>query len=244
MRKLSVNVDHIATLRQARKETVPDPVHAAWLAELGGADGITVHLRTDRRHINERDLELLRKTIKTELNLEMSATKEMLDIAQRIKPDMVTLVPERPDELTTEGGLDVLKNFQRIKPIADQIKKAGVRLSFFIEINNKQVLAAKKLKADQIEINTNQYSRDIKNRSLIIKNIEKIAKYTRQNGLLVHCGHGIDYLNIIPILQIKEINGFSIGFSIIARAVMIGLKDAVSEIKNIIKDYRYTEENK
>ncbi|MBS4015726.1 MAG: pyridoxine 5'-phosphate synthase [Candidatus Latescibacteria bacterium] len=242
MRKLSVNIDHIATLRQARKEPVPDPVHAAFLVELGGADGITVHLRTDRRHINERDLELLRKTIKTELNLEMAATKEMLEIAQRVKPDVVTLVPERPDELTTEGGLDVVKNYQRIKPIAEQVKKAGIRLSFFIETDIKQVQTVKSLYADQIEINTNQYTKDIKNQSKIIKKIEKTARYAHQKGLLVHCGHGIDYWNIQPILQISEVSGFSIGFSIIARAVMIGLKQAVQDMKNIIRESNITEE--
>lgn len=242
MRRLSVNIDHIATLRQARKEQVPDPVHAAVLAEIGGADSITVHLRTDRRHIYERDLELLRKTIKTELNLEMAATKEMLDIALRIKPDMITLVPERVDELTTEGGLDVKKNLYRIKPIAEQIKKAGIRLSFFIETDNKQVMAVNNLKTDMIEINTNQYSQDKKNRSNIIEKIKATAEFAHRLGITVHCGHGIDYWNIIPILQIKEINGFSIGFSIIARAVLIGLKDAVGQMKRIITDFRTTEE--
>ena len=155
MRKLSVNIDHIATLREARKEAVPDPVHAAVFAELGGADGITIHLRSDHRHIKERDLELLRKTIKTELNLEMAATDEMLNVALKIKPDMVTLVPERPEELTTEGGLDIVKNYKRIKPIADKIIKTGISLSVFIETDKNQVITAKKLGAEQIEINTN-----------------------------------------------------------------------------------------
>lgn len=234
MRKLSVNIDHIATLREARKETVPDPVQAAVFAELGGADGITVHLRTDRRHIKERDLDLLRKTIKTELNLEMAATSEMLNVALKIKPDMVTLVPERPEELTTEGGLDVMKYYKIIKPIAEQITKAGITLSVFIETDKNQVNAAKKLGAKQIEINTNLYSKDSKNRVIILKKIETIAKYAKSQNLCVHCGHGIDYWNIEPILAIKEIDGFSIGFSIIARAVLVGLKEAVSEMKKII----------
>jgi pyridoxine 5-phosphate synthase len=234
MRKLSVNIDHIATLREARQEYVPDPVHAAVLAELGGADGITVHLRTDRRHIKERDLELLRKTIKTELNLEMAATDEMLKVALQIKPDMITLVPERPDELTTEGGLDVVKNYKRIKPVTERIKKAGICLSFFIETDKNQVSAVKELGAERIEINTNLYSKDIKNREKIIKKIEAVAQFGKSRGLRIHCGHGIDYWNIEPILQIKEIDGFSIGFSIIARAVFTGLKEAVAEMKKLI----------
>jgi pyridoxine 5-phosphate synthase len=234
MRKLSVNIDHIATLREARKESIPDPVQAAVFAELGGADGITVHLRTDRRHIKERDLDLLRKTIKTELNLEMAATSEMLNVALKIKPDMVTLVPERPEELTTEGGLDAVKYYKTIKPIAEKIIKAGIGLSFFIETDKNQVAAAKKLGAEQIEINTNTYCKDIKNRKSILRKIETISRYAKNQGLRVHCGHGIDYWNIEEILAIKEIGGFSIGFSIIARAVLVGLKEAVSEMKKII----------
>jgi len=231
MRKLSVNIDHIATLREARKENIPDPVQAAVFAELGGADGITIHLRSDRRHIKERDLELLRKTIKTELNLEMAATDAMLKIALKYKPDIITLVPERPDELTTEGGLDLAKNFKRVQPIAEIIRKTGISLSVFIEADKKQINAAKKLYASQIEINTNLYSKDIKNRSKILTQIESVAKYAKNQGLKIHCGHGIDYLNIEPILKIKEISGFSIGFSIIARAVFVGLKQAVADMK-------------
>lgn len=240
MRKLSVNIDHIATLRQARQESVPDPVQAAVLAELGGADGITVHLRSDRRHINERDLELLRKTIKTELNLEMAATKEMLSIALKIKPEIVTLVPERPNELTTQGGLDIAKHFNEIKPIAAQIKQADIKLSVFIDTDAIQVKFAKKLKADQIEINTSQYSKDIKNRRKNVASIKSTAELAQKQGMHVHCGHSIDYLNIEPILEIPQINGFSIGFSIVARSVLTGLKEAVADIKKIIN--RYTEE--
>jgi pyridoxine 5-phosphate synthase len=234
MKKISVNIDHIATLREARKESVPDPVQAAVFAELGGADGITIHLRSDRRHIKERDFELLRKTIKTELNLEMAATDEILKVALKVKPDMITLVPERPDELTTEGGLDLVKYYKRIKPIADKIRSAGIDLSCFIETDKNQVSTAKKLGAEQIEINTDLYSKDIKNRANILKKIETIAKFARNQGLRVHCGHGIDYWNIEPILGIKEIEGFSIGFSIIARAVLVGLKEAVTEMKRIL----------
>jgi pyridoxine 5-phosphate synthase len=235
MRKLSVNIDHIATLREARKESVPDPVQAAVFAELGGADGITIHLRSDRRHIKERDIKLLRETIKTELNLEMAATDEMLKIALQVKPDTITLVPERPEELTTEGGLDIKKYYKRIKPLADKITKAGISLSVFIEADKNQVITAKKLNAKQIEINTNLYSKDLKNRNSILRKIETIAKFAKSQGLCVHGGHGLDYWNIEPILKIKEIDGFSIGFSIIARAIYIGLKKAVSEMKKLIK---------
>ncbi|MEO0076620.1 MAG: pyridoxine 5'-phosphate synthase [candidate division WOR-3 bacterium] len=242
MKKLLVNIDHIATLREARKESFPDPVQAATLVELGGGDGITVHLRTDRRHINERDLELLRKTIKTELNLEMAATNEMLDIALNVRPDIITLVPEKPEELTTEGGLDLKKHFKTIKPIAEKIVSADILLSVFIEADKAQVLAAKKLGASLIEINTNQYSEKsrIKNRdaevqiNAILDRIASIAQFAKGQGLIVHCGHGLDYWNIEPILKINEIEGFSIGFSIVARAVLVGLKEAVSQMKMII----------
>lgn len=237
MRRLLVNIDHIATLRQARKETFPDPVQAAVLCELGGADGITVHLRQDRRHINDRDLELLRKTIKTELNLEMAATEEMLNIALSIKPDTVTLVPERPEEVTTEGGLDLIRNWNKIKPIASKIVRSGINLSFFIEAEIEQVKKAILLNANQIEINTNQYAKDKLNRLKILDKIESVAKFCKSHKINVHCGHSIDYQNIYPLLNIKEIGGFSIGFAIIARAVMVGLKEAVSEMKSIISRF-------
>ncbi|MCX8014907.1 MAG: pyridoxine 5'-phosphate synthase [candidate division WOR-3 bacterium] len=234
MRKLSVNIDHIATLRQARRESFPDPVQSAVLCELGGADGITVHLRQDRRHINDRDLELLRKTIKTELNLEMAPSTEMLNIALKVKPDTITLVPERAEEITTEGGLDIVHHRDKIKPIAQKIVRAGISLSFFIEAEIEQVKTAIALNADQIEINTNQYAKDKLNREKILTKIAEIAKLSKSHNINVHCGHSIDYQNIYPLLEIKEITGFSIGFAIIARAVMVGLKEAVSEMKSII----------
>ncbi|MDW7988255.1 MAG: pyridoxine 5'-phosphate synthase [candidate division WOR-3 bacterium] len=237
MKKLSVNIDHIATLRQARREEIPDPVHAAVLAELGGADGITVHLRKDRRHINERDLELLRKIVKTELNLEMAATSEMVKIALEIKPDIVTLVPERPEEVTTEGGLNIKRNYRVLEPIAQKIKSAGIRLSFFTEADQEQIAMAQKLGADLIEINTNLYSKEKKNPTNIISRISEHAQFAKELGLLVHCGHGINYQNIIPLLRINEISGFSIGFAIIARAVYVGLTKAVYEMKEIINRY-------
>lgn len=237
MKTLSVNVDHIATLREARKEVFPDPVHAAVLAELGGADGITCHLRGDRRHIKEEDVEKLKRVIHTELNLEMAATKEMVDIALRIKPHQVTLVPERPEEITTEGGLDLKKAFKDIKEAAKKLIDGGIRLSVFIEAEKESIALAKKLGAEVVELNTNLYSKEIEKRIEILKKLSTAAKYGVKQGLKVHAGHGIDYKNIIPLLSIEEITGFSIGFSIIARAVFTGIKEAVLEMKKIIETH-------
>jgi pyridoxine 5-phosphate synthase len=237
LKTLSVNIDHIATLRQARKESFPDPVQAAVLAELGGADGITVHLRLDRRHINERDVFLLKETIKTELNIEMAVTKEMTKIATEIKPATCTLVPERPEELTTQGGLDLTKNLNKIIPFAQKIKEAGIKLSVFIEPASEQIESALRLGADLIEINTDTYTKCFRQEEKRQKELEKIieaAQFAAREGLIVHAGHGLDYKNIIDILTIKEITGFSIGFAIIARAVLVGLQNAVLEMKRII----------
>jgi pyridoxine 5-phosphate synthase len=238
MRKLSVNIDHIATLREARKEDFPDPIQAAVLAELGGADGITVHLRGDRRHIKERDLTLLRQVIKTELNLEMASTPEMQKIALQVKPDIVTLVPERPDEITTEGGLDIIKHQKILAPVVLKLKKAGIKVSFFTEADPRQLKTAQELGAEIVEINTNLYSKARKNPELELKRIQESSTYASQLGFLVHCGHGINYQNIRPLLKIKEISGFSIGFAIVARAVLVGLKEAVREMKEIINQYK------
>ncbi len=234
MKKLSVNLDHIATLREARKENFPDPVQAAILCEIGGADGITVHLRQDRRHIKERDLELLRRTIKTELNLEMAPTKEMLNIALTYKPDWVTLVPESPEEVTTQGGLDLLKTYSVVKEVIDRLKDGGIKVSLFIEADKTQIEKAKELKAMAIEINTDLYTKDIKNRDKYLKEIKEASEYASSLSLLVRAGHGLNYHNIIPLLKIKEIEEFAIGFSIIARAVYVGLKEAVYEMKRLI----------
>jgi pyridoxine 5-phosphate synthase len=237
MRTLSVNIDHIATLRQARRETFPDPVQAAVMAELGGADGITVHLRHDRRHINERDVVLLVKTVKTGVNLEMAATAEMTKIALDTKPCQVSLVPEFPDEVTTQGGLDVAKNLAKLQPAAKKLKAAGIVLSAFVEPDEKQIAAASRLGCDMVEFNTDSYCRETASRVTITKEIAGAATFASSLGLKVHAGHGIDYRNIIPLLGIPEIEGFSIGFSIVARAVLTGLKEAVSEMKRIMEVY-------
>lgn len=237
MRTLSVNLDHVATLREARKEPFPDPVQVAVLAELGGADGITVHLRADRRHIKERDLMLLRQTIKTELNLEMAPTQEMVEIAAQVKPDLVTLVPEEPGELTTGGGLALAENIQKMKEVVEPLTAAGVRVSVFIEAEAAQIEAAHLLGVHQVELNTDRYAREPGERKRILAELERAAKLAQREGLIVHAGHGLNYQNIVPILSIKELSGFSIGFAIVARAVMVGMREAVAELKHLIEVY-------
>ncbi len=235
--ELSVNIDHIATLREARKENFPDPVYAAVLAELGGADGITIHLRMDQRHIKVRDLKLLKEIVKTELNLEMAATPTMLKTALEIKPDRVSLVPEQPGEITTQGGLNLLSSTKEISRTIKTLKKADMKISIFIDPILAQIKMASWLGADMIEINTARYA-TLKDRIKEASKIARVAKAARKIGLAVHAGHGIDYKNIIPLLKISEITGFSIGFSIIARSVFIGLPSAVREMKEIIARYR------
>ncbi len=232
--ELSVNIDHIATLREARKELFPDPVYAAVEAELGGADGITVHLRGDRRHIKERDLELLRQIIKTELNLEMAATQEMTEIALKIKPDRITLVPESPGEVTTQGGLDLLNIKENLKPYISKFQDNNIKIGIFLDPTPDQIKEAVRIGARYIEINTNEFSKNPKSKDELIR-IARVAKAARREGLIVHAGHGIDYKNIKALLSLSEITSYSIGFAIIARAVFVGLRQAVREMVNIIK---------
>lgn len=238
MAGLMVNVDHVATVRQARGGSEPDPVIAAALAELAGCDGIIVHLREDRRHIQDRDLELLKKTVKTKLNLEMAAVPEMVRVAQKIKPDIATLVPEKRRELTTEGGLDVLANRKSVKKAVKELQKAGIIVSLFIDPNLKQVEASKEeIGADYIEIHTGAFS-EAKNlaqeESELPKLIEAVEEASRL-GLGINAGHGLDYHNIKKVISIEEIEEFSIGHSIIARAVMVGMEQAVREMVALIK---------
>ncbi|UCD05076.1 MAG: pyridoxine 5'-phosphate synthase [candidate division WOR-3 bacterium] len=232
--ELSVNIDHVATVREARKEKFPDPIHAALESELGGADGITVHLRGDRRHINERDLALLRKTVQTELNLEMAATEEMARVAVEAMPDRVTLVPEASGEVTTQGGLDLVNVKSDLEPYISGLKRKGIRVGIFIDPDMAHIKEALKLGAESIEINTNEYTKakDKKEETLRISSVARTAK---RDGLIVHAGHGIDYRNILPLLRIPEITGYSIGFAIIARALFVGLRQAVGEMNTIIK---------
>jgi len=235
--KLTVNIDHIATLREARKENFPDPVQAAVEAELGGCDGITVHLRSDRRHINERDVRLLKETVKTELNVEMAATAEMARIMHDVKPQRVTLVPEAPGEVTTQGGLNLLKAKEDIKDFITQLRNRGIKTGIFIDPDFEQIKEAVRVGAQYIEINTNEFSRSKTTRGEVIT-LARVAKAARRENLSVHAGHGIDYHNIEPLLSLMEISSYSIGFSIVGRAVFVGLRQATEEMVRIIKGAR------
>jgi pyridoxine 5-phosphate synthase len=238
MRTLSVNIDHIATLRQARQENFPDPVQAAVLAELGGADGITVHLRQDQRHINLRDVKLLRQTIKTELTVEMAATPAMVKFVRLVKPDQVTLVPEVITEVTTTRGHDVIRQQKILRRVVANLKKAGIRVCIFIEPDPAQIRAAAAIGAEVVELNTDRYSKEPGRWQLHLSRLKIGADAARSSGLVVHVGHGLNYQNIVPILEENIAQGFSIGFSIVARAVFVGLTAAVAEMKRIIQEVR------
>jgi pyridoxine 5-phosphate synthase len=232
-----VNVDHVATLREARKAGEPDPVNAAALAELAGADGITVHLRGDRRHIQERDLEVLRSVVKTRLNLEMAAQPAMVALASTHRPDHATLVPERPEELTTEGGLDVLLNQNLIRKTAIDLKEAGIIVSIFVDPDYDQIRAIAKIEVGMIEINTAKYAEAHREKQ-VMEEAEKIAHLARSAsklGLRVLAGHGLDYRNVRRIVQIPEIEELNIGHSIVARAALVGMERAVREMKELMR---------
>lgn len=234
---LSVNIDHIATLRQARQESFPDPVQAAALVELGGADGITVHLRQDRRHINERDVKLLRQTIKTELTVEMAATPEMIQFARTVKPDQVTFVPELTTEVTTTQGLDVMRKRAHLKRATEELKEAGVRVCIFIEPDPEQIALTAKIGAQAVELNTDRYNKEPKKRDYHLQRLMLASRAAVEAGLIVNVGHGLDYINVVPILERKIAQGFSIGFAIVARAVFVGLREAVAEMRHILEVY-------
>lgn len=236
---LAVNIDHIATIREARGIDEPDPVLAAGMAELAGAEGIICHLRADRRHIKDRDLELLKEMVKTKLNLEMAPVKELVDIALRIKPDVVTLVPERSEELTTEGGLDVAGNREEYTRIPAALKKAGISVSFFIDPDLDQIEESLSAGADIIEINTREYS-EARSETDILRHLEKVkeaAKLASKLKLRVHAGHGLNYVNIKRFASIPEIAEYSIGHSIIARTVLVGLDQAVREMVALVSHF-------
>lgn len=236
--ELAVNVDHVATLRNARKEQEPDPVTAAHLAELAGAAGVVCHLREDRRHIQDRDLRLLRQTLKTKLDLEMAATDEMLRIAIETKPDLVTLVPERRQELTTEGGLDVKAKRAELKPFIAELARNGVPTSLFIEADAEAVEIAAELGATHIELHTGQYSRlrqpDAIRRELL--RLRQAATRGRELGLRVVAGHGLNYVNVVPFKSLSDvIEEVSIGHAIIARATLVGIEKAVRDMLALLK---------
>jgi pyridoxine 5-phosphate synthase len=235
-KRLGVNIDHVATVRQARRGTAPDPVTAAGIAEMNGADGITVHLREDRRHIQDRDVLILKQVVQTRINLEMAATEEMTGIASRILPFSSTLVPEKREEITTEGGLDVLGQRETLHDTVFRLRNAGIFVSLFIDPDLAQVRAAKQAGADAVEIHTGAYCRAFQ-AGRYKKEFEKIraaAAHGSNSGLRVFAGHGLDLRNIVPILSLSEIEEFNIGHSIIARAIFVGLGQAVREMADLI----------
>lgn len=237
MPKLGVNVDHVATIRQARKTIEPDPVIAAAICEMAGCDSIVAHLREDRRHIQDRDVIILRKSISTRFNLEMSIHREIIGIARRIKPHQATLVPEKRQELTTEGGLDVAGNLRQINGVVDSLKEKGIEVSLFIDPDNSQIEASKKAGVNIIELHTGNYA-DAKNEEAAKRELERLKKAVklgRELGLVVNAGHGLNYRNAAAVARINGIDELNIGHSIIARAVMVGLGRAVKEMKDLIK---------
>ena len=234
--KLGLNIDHIATIRQARRAREPEPVTAALIAELAGAEGITVHLRGDRRHIQDRDVELLRQVVATKLNIEMAATPEMADIACRVKPDQITLVPERPGEVTTTGGLDVVQQARAVRDTVAACRAAAIRVSLFVDAIPEQVDASTSAGADAIEINTGPYADAPEaQRPAQVARIAMAAERAAAAGLQVLAGHGLNYINVAPIVRLPHIVELNIGHAIIARAALVGLDRAVREMVGLLR---------
>jgi len=236
---LAVNVDHVATVRQARGTDEPDPVLAAGIAELAGADGIICHLREDRRHINDRDVSLLRQTVRTKLNLEMAAVEEMINIARSIRPDLVTLVPERREEVTTEGGLNVKSNPDLYKKVVYQLKEKGIEVSFFIDPDPDQVETAHQVGSDIVEIHTGHYA-EARSESEALERFMRIAKATEAAEKLklgISAGHGLNYVNIKRFKSLPQIEEYSIGHSIVSRAIFVGFDQAVRGMIALVKDF-------
>jgi pyridoxine 5-phosphate synthase len=235
MAYLGVNIDHVATVRQARRTYEPDPVWAAALAELGGADGITLHLREDRRHIQDRDLRVLRETVTVKLNLELACNDEVLDIACQTKPDQATLVPENRAEVTTEGGLDVVGQRARLAKAIERLHAAGIVVSLFLDAEAAQIDAAAELKADAVELHTGQYAlaKDHAQSAELVKLVNGARRIIEQ-GMTLHAGHGLTYRNVQPIASIPRMSELNIGHSIVARALMVGFQQAVREMKDLI----------
>jgi pyridoxine 5-phosphate synthase len=236
MIRLGVNIDHVATVRQARRAIEPDPVAAAVLALLGGADGITIHLREDRRHIQDRDVRLLRQVVTNRLNLEMSVVPAIVDIACEVAPDEATLVPERREELTTEGGLDVVAHQSAVALAMKRLKAKAIAVSLFIDPDNRQIEVAKLLGAKAVEIQTARYAeaRTPADRDREIDHLRQAADYARQHGLHVHLGHGLNYENVAAVCRINGVEELNIGHSIVSRAVLVGMERAVREMKEAI----------
>lgn len=237
MARLGVNIDHVATLRQARRGTEPEPIIAAFVCEASGADSVVVHLREDRRHIKDKDVYNLRRTIRTRLNLEMSVASDVVKVACDVKPNQATLVPEKRQELTTEGGLDVAANLKKIKQVVRQLKAKDIDVSLFIDPDKKQIDAAKKAGSKIIELHTGRYAdaTNKRDQEKFFKEIFSSAAYAKKIGLTVNAGHGLNYTNVFKIAKIKGIDELNIGYSIVCRAVLVGLAQAVREMKALIK---------
>lgn len=235
MLELGVNIDHVATVRQARKTYEPDPVWAAALAQLGGADGITIHLREDRRHIQDRDLRVLRETVSAKLNLELASVDEIIKIACEVGPDQATLVPERREEVTTEGGLDVVAHRDTVARAVDRLKEAGIAVSLFLDPDVEQLRVAQTLGVDAIELHTGQYA--LARHAEAGEQLQKLAiagQQVRSRNMRLHAGHGLTYTNVQPVAALAGMRELNIGHSIIARSIMVGLQQAVREMKDLL----------
>lgn len=238
MPDLGVNIDHVATVRQARKTYEPDPVWAAALAELGGADGITIHLREDRRHIQERDVRLLRQTVTVNLNLEIAAEDAVVDIAVDVLPDAVCIVPEKREEVTTEGGLDVAGQIAKMKAVVARCKNAGILVSMFIDAESDQVNASADIGADAVELHTGQYA--LAGKDTLQTELDKLisaGRLANERGMRLHAGHGLNYRNVQPVAAIPGMRELNIGHSIVARALMVGMQQAVREMRNLLDPF-------
>ena len=236
MPKLGVNIDHVATLRQARRTFEPDPVAAAILCQLAGAEGIVVHLREDRRHIQDRDLDILREIVRIKLNLEMAASEEMVEVASRVKPDQVTFVPERRQEITTEGGLDILSQASLLQETVERLKGEGMAVSLFIDPEPAQIQASARVGAEAVELHTGQYANSAgEKRKEELAKLKEGAKLAGKLNLAVHAGHGLTYQNVRGVAAIKGIEELNIGHTIISRAVLVGLDKAVQEMLALVK---------
>jgi pyridoxine 5-phosphate synthase len=236
--KLGVNIDHVATVREARKTNEPDPVWAATLAELGGADGITLHLREDRRHIQDRDLRVMRQTVAVPMNLELACAEDVLRLACEIKPPLATLVPERREEVTTEGGLDVVGNRPLVADAIRRLRDAGISVSLFLDPDSAQIDAGAAAGADAVELHTGAYANTTASGE-VERQLEKLrvaSKYVRDAGLTLHAGHGLTYRNVQPVAAIDGMQDLNIGHSIIARSIMVGLEQAVRDMKRLIRE--------
>jgi pyridoxine 5-phosphate synthase len=236
MPELGVNIDHVATVRQARETIEPDPVWAAALAELGGADGITLHLREDRRHIQDRDLRVLKETVQVKLNLEMAAADEITRIALEVRPHQATLVPERREEVTTEGGLDVVGNVSHVKKSVDKLREAGIEVSLFIDPDARQVKASRELGVAAVELHTGRYAdaTSAEAQDSEFDQLVKAGQLALELGLKLHMGHGLTYRNVARIAAIPGVSELNIGHSIVARAIMVGFTQAVREMKLLV----------